>query len=87
MATTPSEKRKIDLQLIYNDVQLGTLVIEPMRFNLQNTKGNVHPGTVGSGDARQLGLVFKIKGGDETILPVFTGALAHGPLAARAPST
>jgi hypothetical protein len=83
MATAPSEERWINLRLIHNGAQPGVPVTEPVRFGLQDSKGDVHPGAAVPGGAQQFDTVLKIKGSDEAMRPLFTGAFAHGPPAAR----
>jgi hypothetical protein len=54
---------------------------EPLRFGLQDSKAEVHPGTA-HGEVRHFDFTLDVKGAS-TSPPVFTGVFAHGPPAAR----
>jgi hypothetical protein len=75
-------KRQINVRLIHDGIQPGTPLDEPMRFGLQDGKGEVHPGLSEPGDARPFDLTLDVSG-DETNLPIFSGPFAHGPPAGR----
>ena len=83
MATVPSETRRINPRLIHNGVQPGTQVIEPVRFGLQDSKGDVHSGTMQPDGAQHFDFSLEIKGSDSVGRPLFSGAFAHGPPATR----
>jgi hypothetical protein len=76
------EKRQINIRLIHDGVQPGVPLDEPMRFGLQDTKGEVHPGFTEPGDARPFDLTLDVRG-DEASPPVFSGSFAHGPPSGR----
>jgi hypothetical protein len=83
MPTTPSEKRLLNLRLLHNGTQPGTPVPEPVRFGLQDSKGEVHPGVVRPDGSQQFDFSLEIKGGSDSDRLVFTGPFAHGPPTAR----
>jgi hypothetical protein len=83
MATGPSAKRQIHVRLIHNGVQPGTPLDEPLRFGLQDAKGEVHPGLTQPGEARNFDLILEVSEDDEADKPVLRGAFAHGPAKAR----
>jgi len=83
MATDQSAWRQINVRLIHNGVQPGTPLIEPLRFGLQDSKGEVHLGTTQSGDTQSFDFTLEIKGDAAKSQPVFRGAFVHGPPAGR----
>ena len=64
-------------------MQPGTPLDEPLRFGLQDAKGEVHPGLTQPGEARNFDLILEFSEGDDADKPVFRGAFAHGPAKAR----
>jgi hypothetical protein len=76
------KKRQIAIRLIHDGVQPGIPLDEPMRFGVQDTKAEVHPGLTKPGDARNFDLTLDVKG-DEASPPVFSGPFAHGPPSGR----
>jgi hypothetical protein len=83
MATTPSLKRQIHLRLIHDGVQPGTPLNEPLRFGLQDAKGDVHAGSGQPGEPLDFDLALEVDEGGEADKPVFRGSFAHGPPKAR----
>ena len=83
MATNPAVKRQIHLRLIHDGAQPGSPLDEPLRFGLQDAKGDVHPGLIPPGAPRNFDLVLEVREGDDADEPIFRGAFAHGPPAAR----
>ncbi len=67
--------RQVRLRLIHDGVQPGTPLAEPLRFGLQDVKGNVHPGLEAPGAPRAFDFVLKVTG---EATPVFRGAFAQG---------
>jgi hypothetical protein len=83
MAAAPLAKRLLYLRLIHNGMQPGTPVPEPVRFGLQDSKGEVHSGVMRPDGSQQFDFSLEIKGGSDADRPVFGGAFAHGPPTAR----
>ena len=83
MATRLLGKREINLRLIHNGVQPGEPSKESMRFGLQDSKGDVHPGVPREGKALSFDFTVEVKEGSETAPPVFRGTFAHGAAADR----
>jgi hypothetical protein len=83
MATGPAAKRQINLRLIHDGVQPGAPLDEPLRFGLQDSKGDVHPGITHPGEPRNFDLSVEVKGSSDAGPPVFLGAVTHGPPSAR----
>jgi hypothetical protein len=83
MGQKPSVKRQIHLRLIHDGVQPGTPLDEPLRFGLQDGKGEVHPGLTKPGKPQNFDLVLDVSEGDEANQPVFRGMFAHGPSTGR----
>jgi hypothetical protein len=77
-----SERRRVHIHLIHDGVQPGKPLEEPLRFGLQDSKGEVSPGRVQSGKVQTFDFVLEVKENDGG-QPVFTGAFAHGPAAGR----
>jgi hypothetical protein len=63
-------------------VEPGTPLHEPLRFGLQDSKAEVHPGITQPGEARNFDLILEVTEGDAG-QPVFRGTFAHGPPAGR----
>jgi hypothetical protein len=82
MAKSSSAKQWINLRLTHDGVQPGTPLDEPLRFGLQDSKNEVHPGITRPGGLRNFELTLEVSGGREG-QPVFRSAFAHGPPAAR----
>jgi hypothetical protein len=82
MAAEPAQKWRVNLRLIHDGVQPGPPLDEKLHFGLQDTKGEVHPGTTGPGGTRRFDLALDVKPGTAG-QPVFSGAFAHGPPAGR----
>jgi hypothetical protein len=70
-----SERRRVHIHLINHGVQPGKPREEPLRFGLQDSKGEVSPGSVQSGEVQTFDFVLEFKESDGG-LPVFTGAFA-----------
>jgi Family of unknown function (DUF5990) len=83
MAISRPARRQIKLRLIHNGVQPGTPSAEPMRFGLQDSEGEVHPGTAQPGGLLHFDLMLEVKERGTTGQPVFSSAFAHGPPASR----
>ena len=83
MATSAAAGRRICLRLIHDGVQPGTPLDEPMRFGLQDAKGEVHPGLRKSGNTRHFDLTLEVRGDDKGGPPGLRGPFAHGPPADR----
>jgi hypothetical protein len=83
MAKSAAAGRLIRLRLIHDGVQPGTPLDEPMRFGLQDAKGEVHPGIGASGNARHFDLILEVGGDDKSGRPGFRGPFAHGGPADR----
>jgi hypothetical protein len=81
---SPSGKRQISLRLLHNGVQPGIPLDEPLRFGLQDSKGEVHAGTTppGGAGAQEFDFSVEIREGAAG-QPVFRGSFVHGPPAAR----
>ena len=77
-----SQPRRITIRLIHDGLQPGPPLSEPLRFGLQDTKAEVHPGTAAADGTRHFDLSLDVKGTDPAP-PVFTGAFAHGPPTGR----
>jgi hypothetical protein len=75
--------RRINIRLIHDGVQPGAALCEPLRFGLQDSKGNVHAGIAQPGGTQNFDLVLEIKEGAEAVQPVFRGGFAQGPPAGR----
>jgi hypothetical protein len=76
-----SERRRVHVRLIHDGVQPSKPLEEPIRFGLQDSKGEVSPGSVQSGEVQTFDFVLEVKENDGGQL--FTGAFAHGPAAGR----
>jgi hypothetical protein len=74
-----SERRRVHIRLIHDGVQPSKPLEEPLRFGLQDSKGEVSPGSVQSGEVQTFDFVVEVK----ELEVVFTGAFAHGPAAGR----
>jgi hypothetical protein len=83
MAKGPSAKRQINLRLVHDGVQPGTPLDQSLRFGLQDSKGEVHPGITRPGEARSFDLILEVMEGGDAGQPMFRGAFAHGPPAGR----
>lgn len=83
MVRAPTTKRLINVRLVHNGVQPGAPLDEPLRFGLQDSKGDVHPGITQPGEARNFDLTLEVTEAGKTGHPVFRGAFAHGPPTAR----
>jgi hypothetical protein len=83
MAKGPSAKQWINLRLIHDGVQPGTPLDEPLRFGLQDSKNEVHPGITRPGGSQNFELTLEVSEGGQEGQPVFRSAFAHGPPAAR----
>src|SRR5271169_1280565 len=83
MATGSSEKRRINVRLVHNGVQPGTPVDEPLRFGLQDSKGEVHPGVLKAKGVQHFEFSLDVKGSADPSLPAFGGAFVHGPPSGR----
>jgi hypothetical protein len=79
MGTDRSVKRQIHLRVIHNGVQPGTPLDEPLRFGLQDGKGEVHSGLTQPGKPQNFDIVLEVSEGDDASQPVFRGTFAHGP--------
>jgi hypothetical protein len=74
VAANASERRSVHIHLIHDGVQPGKPLEEPLRFGLQDSKGEVSPGRVQSGKVQTFDFVLEVKENDGG-QPVFTGAL------------
>jgi hypothetical protein len=83
MAVGPLAGRQIVVRLVHDGVQPGIPLDEPMKFGLQDVKGEVHAGTAGPDGARNLDLTLQVKGDGAEAPPVFSGVFVHGPPAKR----
>ena len=83
MATSAATGRRIYLRLIHDGVQPGAPLNEPMRFGLQDAKGEVHPGIRKSGNTRLFDLTLEVSGDEKRGRPGLRGPFAHGPPADR----
>jgi hypothetical protein len=83
MAMGRSATRQIRVRLIHDGVQPGAPLTGPLRFGVQDTNGEVHAPSGTSGETRHFDLALEVRGGDETSMPVLSGAFAHGPPAGR----
>jgi len=72
--------RKLQLRLIHDGTQPGSPLAEPLRFGLQDSKGNVHPGLEAPGEPRNFDFELDVLG---DAVPVFRGVFAHGTPATR----
>jgi len=73
------EKRLIKLRLVHDGVQPGTPLREPLRFGLQDSKGEVHPGAMQPDGLLHFHLTLEVKAASDSAPPIFSGAFAHGP--------
>ena len=72
----------LHLRLIHDGTQPGPPLPEPLLFGLQDSKGEVHPGLLAPCAPRNFDLEIAVtKAADGA--PLFRGAFAHGPPAAR----
>jgi hypothetical protein len=71
------------LRLVHDGAQPGPALPEPLRFGLQDTKGEVHPGLTDPGPPRNFDLTLDVTADPATGRPLFRGAFAHGPPGAR----
>jgi|HubBroStandDraft_6_1064221.scaffolds.fasta_scaffold290480_2 hypothetical protein len=83
MAGGSPTKRQIKLRLVHNGVQPGTPLAEPLRFGLQDSKGEVHPGVAKPGQSIHFDLALDVGESGDAGQPVFKGVFAHGPPTAR----
>jgi hypothetical protein len=81
-ANASERRRRVHVRLIHDGVQPGRPLKEPLRFGLQDSKGEISPGSVQSGEVQTFDIVVEVKENDGG-QPVFTGAFAHGPAAGR----
>jgi hypothetical protein len=56
-----SERRRVHIRLIRDGVQPGKPLEEPLRFGLQDSKGEVSPGSVQSGEVQTFDFVVEVK--------------------------
>ena len=75
MAKGPPAKRQINLRLVHNGVHPGSPLDEPLRFGLQDSKGEVHPGITQPGEARNFDLILEVTGDEDAGRPVFRGGV------------
>jgi hypothetical protein len=80
MATGSSEKRRINVRLVHNGVQPGTPVDDPLRFGLQDSKGEVHPGVLKAKGVQHFEFSLDVKESADPSLPAFGGAFVMAPL-------
>ncbi len=83
MAARDKTTRQIRLRLIHDGTEPGTPLGERLRFGVQDTKGEVEPGSSEPGAIAHLDLTLSVDGSEESGPPVFRGACAHGPPAKR----
>jgi hypothetical protein len=72
--------RKLQVRLIHDGVQPGAPLSEPLRFGLQDAKGEVHPGLEAPGAPRNFDFALDVSGDEK---PVFRGSFAHGAPSVR----
>lgn len=79
------DSQRVTLCLIHDGVQPGSPVPEPVRFGLQDAKGEVHPGSpvIGAGHQRRFEVALTVRGDSEGGPPVFSGSSCHGPPKSR----
>lgn len=65
------------LRLIHDGAQPGTPLDEPLQFGLQDSNGDVHPGTPVASGTRRFDLTLDVRTA-ATGQPVFSGAFVHG---------
>ena len=75
----------VRLCLVHDGAQPGTQVPEPVRFGLQDSKGEVHPGRPldETTHRRRFEVAVRVKGDGEGGPPVFSGPFCHGSPASR----
>jgi len=83
MGTGTSARHTIHVRLIHDGAQPGAPLTEPLRFGLQGSDGEVHPGLPRSDGALRFDLALEVSGDAEKGPPIFKGAFAHGPPASR----
>jgi hypothetical protein len=83
MATGFPEKRRIAIRLIHDGVQPGTPLEEPLRFGLQDSKGDVHLGTWTATGIQRFDFSLDVKENGDSRSPAFGGAFVHGPPSGR----
>lgn len=75
-------KRSVRVRLFHDGAQPGPPLDEPLRFGVQDGKGEVHPGTATAGPEWRFDLALELRTG-ETERPVFGGPFVHGPPGSR----
>ena len=76
-------KRQIALCLIHDGAQPGPAVADPVRFGLQDTKGEVHPSSLQADGLQRFEFAVEVRGEAAAGLPVFGGPFCQGPPVAR----
>ncbi|WP_158812691.1 DUF5990 family protein [Methylocapsa sp. S129] len=77
-----AQPQQLRLRLIHDGAPPGAAG-EPLRFGLQDSKGEVHSGAAQPDGTLHFDCVLTIKLGGGASAPVFAGPFAHGPPAAR----
>ena len=76
------QPQTLRLRLIHDGAPPGA-TDEPLRFGLQDSKGEVHAGAPQPDGTRLFDLALAVKPGDAANAPVFSGPFAHGPPTGR----
>jgi hypothetical protein len=83
MTKTTAGRREINIRLIHNGLQPGKPSLdEPLEFGMQESKGEILPGTSLPAGLHRFDVVLALKEDDEG-QPVFSGKFAHGTPADR----
>lgn len=83
MPAASSLSSRLPLRLIHGGAPPGAPPDETLRFGLQDSKGEVHPGATRPDGTLHFDLTLDIKPGAAASEPIFTGPFAHGPPAGR----
>ena len=79
------DRQHVRLCLTHDGAQPGTPAAEPVRFGLQDTKGEVHPGVPlnKATQRRRFEITLSVKGDRGSGPPVLSGPFCHGSPASR----
>jgi hypothetical protein len=83
MATVSPDKRRIAIRLLHDGAQPGAPLDEPLRFGLQDRKGEVHPGERAAEGVLRFDFSLDVKESGDPKSPAFSGAFVHGPPSGR----